>query len=289
MSCQRRLDKTFQKAFILPFSKTSRFCLFSDCHRGNGTHNDNFLKNQHLYIHALQYYDQRRFTYIELGDGDELWENKDYKQIKEIHDDVFWQLSRFYRQNRLYMIYGNHDIIKKYPSFAQKKCARYYCTTRMSSEELFPNLTFYPGIILKDESSNKDLYLTHGHQASLLNSTFWPLSCFLVRYLWKPLEQIGILDPTSAAKNYKSKEATERQLLSWAQYSGHILITGHTHRPVIGDESSPYFNCGSCVHPHCVTCLELCCGQITLVKWYMASRENGDLFVERKEIASAEY
>ena len=35
-----------------------------------------------------------RFTYIELGDGDELWENRSMKQIIEAHGDVFSLLSR---------------------------------------------------------------------------------------------------------------------------------------------------------------------------------------------------
>ena len=53
--------------------------------------------------------------------------------------------------------------------------------------------------------------MTHGHQASLMNSTLWQVNRFLVRYVWKPLEQIGVLDPTSAAKNYSAKQRTERR------------------------------------------------------------------------------
>ena len=34
-------------------------------------------------------------------------------------------------------------------------------------------------------------------------------------YVWKPLEQIGILDPTSAAKNYAVKQRTEKKLAEW--------------------------------------------------------------------------
>ncbi len=287
MSCQTRLNKTFKNAPVLPMGDGCRYVLFSDCHRGNGTHNDNFILNQHLYLAALRHYFQAGYTYIELGDGDELWENRHMEQIKEIHSDVFWQLSRFYDENRLYMIYGNHDMVKKYPSFANKKFASFFCTTHQRNEPLFPGIRFYPGIVLRNEKAGESLYLTHGHQASLMNSTLWPINCFLVRYLWKPLEQIGILDPTSAAKNYTSKQRSENRLASWAKFHNRTLITGHTHRPMMRTEESPYLNTGSCVHPQCVTCIEVCDEALILVKWYMGARNSGSLYVERQELAEA--
>jgi hypothetical protein len=76
MSCHHRLDKSFENAPVLPLGGSRRYILFSDCHRGNGTHNDNFLKNQYLYLAALRHYYKKGYTYIELGDGDELWENR---------------------------------------------------------------------------------------------------------------------------------------------------------------------------------------------------------------------
>ena len=71
--CDIRLDKSFRTAPVLALTPHSRIVLISDCHRGVGNSNDNFLKNQHLYFAALQSYYKLGFTYIELGDGDELW------------------------------------------------------------------------------------------------------------------------------------------------------------------------------------------------------------------------
>lgn len=285
MGCHKRLNKSFKNAPVLPMGPGYSYVLFSDCHRGNGTHNDNFLRNEHLYLAALRHYYERGFTYIELGDGDELWENRSMDPIKEIHSDVFAVLSRFYKENRLYMIYGNHDMVKKYPSFSKKKCSTYFCITHQCTETLFPGITFYSGIVLRDEAAGKSLYLTHGHQASLMNSTLWPVNCFLVRYVWKPLEQVGILDPTSAAKNYTTKQRSENRLSSWARFYNRTLITGHTHRPMMRTEESPYANTGSCVHPHCVTCIEIDENTMTLVKWYTSARKSGSLYVEREELA----
>lgn len=285
MSCHTRLSHSFQDVPILPLTRHSRYVLFADCHRGNGTHNDNFLKNQHLYFAAIKHYYRQRFTYIELGDGDELWENRNIEQIKEIHGNVFWQLSLFYKENRLYMIYGNHDMSKKDTSFTEKKCSSYFCTSSQQEEPLFPGITYYAGLILHHEPSNQNIYLTHGHQASLLNSTFWRLGRFLVRYVWKPLEQIGILDPTSAAKNYTAKNKTEQKLSSWAMNQKSILITGHTHRPTLPAPPALYLNAGSCVHPRCITCIELQGTLAILVKWHMGTKENGVFYLERTELA----
>ena len=84
MSVSSRLEHAFRDAPILPLTQRSRYILMSDCHRGVGTSSDNFLKNQHLYLAALKHYYQRGFTYIELGDGDELWENRSMKTIVEV-------------------------------------------------------------------------------------------------------------------------------------------------------------------------------------------------------------
>lgn len=275
-----QLEKAFAQAPVLPLTEHSRYVLFSDCHRGNGTWGDNFLKNQHLYFAALQSYFDHGYTYVELGDGDELWENRSMKQIIEIHSNVFWLLSLFYRENRLYLLYGNHDMEKK--NCRQTCFDTWFCTQNQCDMPLFSGIRFYPGVILKDTKSGLELFLTHGHQADLLNSTLWPLSRFLVRYLWKPLEQLGILDPTSAAKNNTRKRRTEQQLCRWARKNQRILITGHTHRPMLGSKDAPCFNTGSCVHPRCITCIELTQRRLTLVKWSMLTHPDRTLYVGRE-------
>lgn len=265
--CEKRLDKSFYNAPVLALHPHSKVVLISDCHRGVGNANDNFLKNQHLYFAALRYYYANGFIYIELGDGDELWENRSLAAIQEIHSNVFWLLFLFKRENRLYMLYGNHD-------HALKSCRE------------FPH---HEGLVLKQYSGQSprclELYLTHGHQADFLNSTLWKLSRFLVRYLWKPLEQLGVLDPTSAAKNYRHRQRSEKRLSAWAVKRNCYLITGHTHRPMLGSEKTRYFNTGSCVHPRCITCLEIEEGAVSLVKWNVETRQDRSLYVSRAVLA----
>ncbi len=282
VSCESRLEKTFEDALILPLNQRSRYILFSDCHRGDGRANDNFLKNEFIYLAALRYYDQYGFTYLELGDCDELWENHSMEKIKEMHTHSFELLAKFYRQKRLFVIYGNHDIVKKDASFEKMYCETYYCDRLLREDPLCPGIRFYPGIILKDCCDKKDIYLTHGHQASIMNSSFWKLNRFLVRYIWRPLELIGVPDPTSAAKNNVRKEKTETILTGWTKKNNCILITGHTHRPMSGTRKSPYFNTGSCIHPGSITGIEIADRCITLVKWSLSTAKDQAVYVKRE-------
>lgn len=281
MSSSTRIDAALEEALHLPLDKNSRYILISDCHRGCGTANDNFLKNEYLYVAAMQYYFDLGFTYIELGDGDELWENRSMKCIREMHPESFALLERFFNEGRMYGIYGNHDMVKKCRSFQKKY-----------SSDLPPS---YSGIILKDQEQHADICLIHGHQTDILNSTFWRVSRFLVRYVWKFLEELGIPDPTSAAKNHSKKKKSERILTRWAKEKNCILICGHTHHPMIGfvtpantarkkekEEVSPYCNTGSCVHPYGITGIEIQNRCISLVKWSMSAREDLTLCVSRE-------
>lgn len=291
MSYYSRLKKSFIGAQRLPLNSFTKYVLISDCHRGTGTSNDNFLKNRNLYSAALQYYYRAGFTYIELGDGDELWENRSMKQIIEAHSDIFQLLSSFHRQGRLYMLYGNHDMVKKGRHYTVKNCNTYPCccgnNPHLDNKPLLPEIEFHSGIILENTcfKDAKDIYLTHGHQTDLFNSTLWRLSRFLVRYVWQPMEHFGVLDPTSAAKNYTRKEKTERRLHLFAEKEGLILITGHTHRPTLSETDPYYYNSGSCVHPYSITCLEIEHMRISLIKWVLETRPDMSLYVTRKVLS----
>lgn len=280
MGYMSRLNRSFEGAVRIPLSDRSKYVIISDCHRGTGTSNDNLLKNQNLYFAALQYYYKMGYTYIELGDGDELWENRSLKQIIEAHQEVFRLLRLFYKSNRLYMLHGNHDMLKKSDKYIKKQCCSYEKGERCPLPQ---DMKFHSGLILENDGNQDapDIYLTHGHQADLLNSTLWRVNCFLVRYLWKPLEYFGVLDPTSAAKNYAVKEKTERRLKKWAESTGHTLIAGHTHRSVLSETEKYYYNSGSCVHPYSITCLEIERLQISLVKWMVTVRSDMGLYVSR--------
>ena len=244
LSYMKRLDRAFSSAPRLPITNDTKYVFFSDCHRGNGTNNDNFLKNENAYLAALEHYYQSNFCYIEVGDGDELWENRTLSQITEIHEKVFSFLSCFQKEQRLYLLYGNHDMVKKDSPGIQE------------------------GLILHSQSPSVQLRVTHGHQADFFNSVLWKLTRFLVRYFWSPLETFGVLDPTSAAKNNTKRDKIEKKLLHYAKENDCFILCGHTHRPTLHSTTSPYFNCGSCIHPNGITCIELEGLSARLVRWH---------------------
>lgn len=287
MSFTGRMERTFQDARCLPLNRCTRYIVFSDCHRGVGNANDNFLKNEFLYLAAMGHYNRECFTCLELGDGDELWENRSLDRIKEAHQESFEMLARFYEAGRLYLVYGNHDMVKKDPAFLEKNFQTCFCDQDLCERPLCPGVRFYPGIILRDSENKQDIYLTHGHQADLLNSTFWRLSRFLVRYIWRPLEALGIPDPTSAAKNNTRKKQSEKRLSQWAALRGLYLVTGHTHHPMIKD--SGYFNTGSCIHPSGITGIEIRGRCLTLVKWSVAARPDLSLYARREVLGEPVY
>ena len=138
------------------------------------------------------------------------------------------------------------------------------------------------GIILEDVRTKNKILLVHGHQGSFLNDTIWPAARFLVRYLWRPLELIGFTAPTGAARTHSKKEAIEKKLSEYANTNRIMLIAGHTHRPAYPKPGTGlYFNDGSCVHPLCITGIEICKRKIALVKWSVSVREGSDLYVNR--------
>lgn len=89
MSNYNRIEKSFSKALRLSYNVLPKLVIMSDCHRGTGTWADNFLRNRPIYTAALKHYYQENFTYIELGDGDELWENRRFADVYNTHQEIY--------------------------------------------------------------------------------------------------------------------------------------------------------------------------------------------------------
>ena len=291
MRTWKRLDRIYEAANRIPINDSDRLIFMSDCHRGDGSNADDFFKNENLYLTALNHYYNKGFKYIEIGDGDELWENKKFSEIIDEHLDVFLVLRKFYQDNRLHFIYGNHDMVKRSLKFLSTNFYRYYDKRRKCEIPLFENITVHEGLVLEyHEDGNvpidKDILLVHGHQVDDLNSSVWKFSRFLVRYFWKPLELFGISNPTSPAQNQEKKEKIGKRLTEWVVNNDKMLIAGHNHRPMFPELGEPlYFNDGSCVHPLFITGIEIDQGKISLIKWGIKVRKNGLLYVGRDVIA----
>ncbi|MBZ2174784.1 metallophosphoesterase [Schnuerera sp. xch1] len=279
----KRISKVFQSAEQIYIDDSSKIIMMSDCHRGDGSWADDFFKNQNLFFTALDYYYNKGYTYIEIGDGDELWENRSFSDIYEAHKDTFWNMSRFFNENRLYLIFGNHDMVKRDKKFVKNNLYQCYDERKKGYVPLFPNVKIHEGLVLNYKGTNNKIFLTHGHQVELLNNSLWRLSRFFVRYLWRPLELFGVNDPIRTAKNYKKKDRVARRLTEWVIREKHLLITGHNHRSMFpGVDEPAYFNDGSCVHHRCITGIEIVNGFIMLIKWCIKTKSDGTLFIDRE-------
>lgn len=283
MSSKTRLDRAYKNAKIVQFDNSSKFILFSDCHRGDNGVADDFAKNRNIYYHALTHYFKNDFTYCELGDGDELWENLHFEVILRAHKHIYMLLGQFHECNRLHMIWGNHDMVYRNSKYVEKNLSTYFDLITDKTIPLYNHLTYHEGVILKHRETQQELFLTHGHQADWWNYVLWKWNRFLVRVLWKPLNVIGIADPTSPAINYKELIKLERRVKNWIKSNKNLItIIGHTHRPRFPEPGDiALFNDGSCVHPRSITGIEIENGEISLIKWQIATTDDGTLKIVR--------
>lgn len=286
MDTLKRISGVFEAAEEIPFDDSSRIILMSDVHRGDGSLADNFAGNKNIYYTALTHYYNENYTYIEIGDGNELWQNKKLSEIVAVHSDVFKLLSQFFREDRYYLIYGNHDMVYRDENYVREHLFKYFDEEEKMHIHLCKNIKAHEGLVLKHGVTGQRILLMHGHQADFFDYDLWRLARFLVRYIWTPLELFGLNDPTRAAKNYSKKEAVERELIKWVAQEKVMLISGHTHRPTFPEVGKlPYFNDGSCVHPRGITGIEISDGKIALIKWSVKAKADGTLFIGKDVLA----
>ncbi|MDJ0645365.1 MAG: metallophosphoesterase family protein [Flavobacteriaceae bacterium] len=269
---QSILDQALQNAKKVTINCDSKLIFFSDLHRGDNSYADDFVRNMQIYADALQHYYAAGFTYFELGDGVELWENDSFETIYNAHQESFELLRKFHLEQRAYMIWGNHDMVFRDPKVVEKMVQQYIRTPdELQEKQKLFNLHYYESILLEIENTEKTILLIHGHQADWFNYKFWKVSRFFVRYLWMPLQKwFNVKDPTSPAKNYKNLIRVERNIQDWMlSNSNQMVIAGHTHRPRFPEPGDlPYFNDGSCVHPKSIIGIEIKDLEISLVKWH---------------------
>jgi UDP-2,3-diacylglucosamine pyrophosphatase LpxH len=243
----------------------------SDCHRGDGSRVDAFARNSQIFLRALRYYFRENYTYVEVGDGDELWKNWEFCDIQQAHGPVFELMHRFHDEDRLHLIAGNHDVRSSRDRSVEKD-----------------GIVAHESMLLRHTSSGQGILVLHGHQADFKSDHLQRFSRLIVGCFWSRLQVRGLVGIMSQAGCIWKLKKIERAIAAWVQITRQIIICGHTHRPmsaVFG--APPYFNTGSCVFPGCITGLELQDGQISLVGWFAqpANRLGSPARVERRMIA----
>ena len=284
---EKELKDIYDNGFTLEFNNDSKIVLISDVHRGDGTYADSLLPNRNIYITALKYYLKNNYTYIEVGDGDELWKNKNFNEIAYFYDDIYKLFNKFKSKNDIYCIYGNHDFIKKQKNFIKKQEKSLRKIGANYGKEFIKfinNNQYYAGINLLYKPLEEKILVTHGHQIDFCNNEIWKVNEFLVRYIWRFLNGVaGFKDPTRSAKSKTKRSRVDIKLQNWARDNCTMIICGHTHNSRFPDlYDPPYFNDGCCVYPVSITAIEIEKGKIKLVKWIIDAQDTGSLWVLEK-------
>lgn len=303
---------------------TARFIIFSDHHKGAGDQSDDFTTNKENYSAALDYYYRENYTYINLGDSEELWENKPEPVLKLYHA-IFEKEALFLKTRRLYKIFGNHDLLWFDALAVKKYLAPVFGDTIKILEGLVLQLTV--------NQKSISIFITHGHQGDKVadNNAF---SKWFVGRIWVPIQRWLKLNVNTPAKDFRLSDRHNQLMYLWTmRYKDTILITGHTHKPVFesldhiqrlnnqlqnaedkGDENESamlrseiekrvleyggkpeqltkwvqptYYNSGCCCfNDGDITGIEIADGKMRLVKW---TAKSGTPHREIKEEASLE-
>jgi Calcineurin-like phosphoesterase len=258
-----------------------KFIIFSDQHKGNRDRADDFANNEANYIAALTYYREQRFSFINLGDSEELWKYH-YDAVLANNEKAFAAEAAF-QPHHYYKTFGNHDILWKNKIDSDRLLKKHFTMP----------LPVYEGILLKMVIGSETLtvFCTHGHQGDKMsdNNGF---STWIVAHIWAPIQRYLQINVNTPSKDDSLRNKHNKLMHEWSSNRKNLLlVTGHTHKPVFAsgkyavtashkidtpadEKLKPcYFNTGCCCfNDGDITGIEIANGCIRLVKW---CRQNG--------------
>ncbi len=218
------LDRTFARTPRegLPLER-ARHIILSDQHKGQRDGADDFLACAPSYVAALEYYWERGFTLIVLGDGEELWECRPEEALPA-YETVFALERRFNAAGRYRRVFGNHDDL-----WMDQGAVRRYLVPRLGALRVEEALRFQ----VVTAGRLGELFLVHGHQGRWASDQNRKVTAWVVRHVWRPIQRLFRIRPTTPARDECLREQRDIALYEWTL--GHpdvVLIAGHTHRPV---------------------------------------------------------
>ena len=270
------------------------FIIFSDQHKGDRGWADDFHSCEPNYIAALKYYHAEGFSFINLGDSEELWKFTAEK-ILPANAKPFAAEAAF-QPNRYFKTFGNHDIIWKNKLDVLFWLKKYFAMP----------LPVYEGIILqiKNLPIPLHIFLTHGHQGDKMsdNNAF---STWVIAHIWMPLQRYLRINVNTPSKDFTLKNKHNKMMYEWSsRRKNMLLITGHTHSPVFASgkylkhpsneidtgltmqQLKPtYFNTGCCCFSDGdITGIEISNQYIRLIKWHLENNISKKMLLEEIEI-----
>jgi UDP-2,3-diacylglucosamine pyrophosphatase LpxH len=220
---ERKLDKLLASRETLRLGLSGgRFALLSDLHLGNGRSADGFRVNEAALAAALRNYLLSGHALILLGDVEELWQFG-RGEIQERYWRGIYSLLEAFGAGRIFRISGNHDLL-------------------WQNSSGFPppeSVMARPvhAVILEAGNGLPPIFLTHGHQGSLMSDSLAFASYLFVR-MYRYVETLwtGIFEhfgkPRAPSVYTSVRKDFELVMYSWAVKRRVMLITGHSHRAV---------------------------------------------------------
>ncbi len=219
-----------------------RMIIFSDLHKGARNYADDFRRCERAYNAALGYYYALGYWLVELGDVEELWEERARSVIAK-YERTLRLSAKFHidperRGSHYTRLWGNHDDHWNRRDQVKKFLEPIYCPAEISGLQVHGAAR----IPLVDEAGERvaELFLAHGHQGSFDSDRASWLSRLIVRYVWRPWQRLTKRSLNTPAKDWVLREKHNLAMYSWAashNRSDFIFVAGHTHRPVFLAES----------------------------------------------------
>jgi predicted phosphodiesterase len=301
-----------------------RIVIFSDQHRGTRDGSDDFAICENSYLTALDYYNNEKFYFINLGDCEELWENTMFGISK--HNIAVYQKEKLFIDRDAYCkVFGNHDLFWDNDPLAANWLKRIYGSA----------IRIFTGVLIRVDISSDatlEIFCTHGHQGDK-QSDGNSFSKWFVSYIWGPLQKLLEININSPSANDNLKTLHNMYMYDWsAAQENTLLVTGHTHQPVFNslthlerlyqqlekartlndadaqkkieaeiprrkreydfvnqsfDKMKPtYFNSGCCCFDDgTITAIEISDGFIRLIKWSLVNGKPERIVAEEEELS----
>lgn len=203
--------------------ENTRYIIFSDQHKGARDAADDFMGATDNYMKALSWYYGNEYTFINLGDCEELWENTPAKVIEQNRLPLLEE-AKFLQHERYYRIFGNHDLEWNY-----------VIPRNQFLKPIFGNkLKVYEGLVLQIPYNEQtySFLLTHGHQGDQ-RSDGNAFTKWFVAAIWTPIQRFLDIRINTISDSFDLVDRHNIIMYKWTlQHKNTFLISGHTHKPV---------------------------------------------------------
>jgi hypothetical protein len=200
-----------------------KFIILSDQHKGAKDLADDFRNTESNFMNALQFYYDNAYTFINLGDCEELWEATP-SQVIEKNRLTLLEEAQFLASDRYYRIYGNHDLEWNY------EIQRALYLKPIFGSKLAVN----EGLLLKTSYNSKtySIFLAHGHQGDQ-RSDGNAFSKWFVAAVWTPIQRFLEIQVDRLSDSFELVDKHNIMMYEWSVDQKDLLfVSGHTHKPV---------------------------------------------------------